>query len=420
MPRSAHLVGSMAFESGRDAMRSVGLNGDGAITWVPDGETGHRRKWMSQHRSRFDSQDALELRPIDLPVGLSAENRGSQHGAGTLLYARKSRAARASLEFDTFGYAEAALQSYEAFVALQFEGVLDAGMRFQVALPTPAGVLNAFIHPDDRDAFEPVIEQILFDDVAEIARAVPHDQLAFQWDVAHEFGALWATPADEQARLMDVIVRRLVRAGEAIPPTIPLAYHLCYGSAFDVHFAEPDDTQLMADMIRGVLAGIDRTVERLHLPVPIERDDIEYFDPLADLETGSTELYLGLVHHEDGLEGARRRIAAAQRSVPSFGVAAECGTGRTLFDPNALIRLHAAVAQVAAEPPDPTIAPPRRARPRPPADPVAVNDEIRRVAEHVICVVCGAPIGSPCGDDRSARPHMDRYHDAMLSMLASD
>ena len=39
--------------------------------------------------------------------------------------------------------------------------------------------------------------------------------------------------------------------------------------------------------------------------VLIERDDDAYFAPLADLQLpAETELYLGLVHRQDGAEGA--------------------------------------------------------------------------------------------------------------------
>jgi hypothetical protein len=59
-----------------------------------------------------------------------------------------------------------------------------------------------------------------------------------------------------------------------------------------------------------------------------------------------TELYLGLIHLTDGIEGAKRRATAAKRFVSDFGVATECGFGRrppeTIPD---LIRLHRLVAQ---------------------------------------------------------------------------
>ena len=37
--------------------------------------------------------------------------------------------------------------------------------------------------------------------------------------------------------------------------------------------------------------------------------------------------YLGLVHRTDGLDGARRRLAAAKKVVTDFGIATECGFG---------------------------------------------------------------------------------------------
>jgi hypothetical protein len=84
----------------------------------------------------------------------------------------------------------------------------------------------------------------------------------------------------------------------------------------------------------------------MHMPVPRDRADDAYFAPLRDLKLHQeTELYLGLVHIHDGAEGARGRIAAAQRAVAKFGVATECGMGRrpseTIPD---LLRLHSAVA----------------------------------------------------------------------------
>ncbi|MEY2553235.1 MAG: hypothetical protein QOC57_1095, partial [Ilumatobacteraceae bacterium] len=41
-----------------------------------------------------------------------------------------------------------------------------------------------------------------------------------------------------------------------------------------------------------------------------------------------TELYLGLVHRTDGVEGTQRRMAAASKVIPAFGISTECGLGR--------------------------------------------------------------------------------------------
>jgi hypothetical protein len=63
--------------------------------------------------------------------------------------------------------------------------------------------------------------------------------------------------------------------------------------------------------------------------VPIERDDIAYFKPFEALRLDAgTQVYLGLVHQEDEIEGARRRMTAADHVLSGYGVAAECGLGR--------------------------------------------------------------------------------------------
>jgi hypothetical protein len=54
---------------------------------------------------------------------------------------------------------------------------------------------------------------------------------------------------------------------------------------------------------------------------PVEGDNLEGSE--------STELYLGLVHGEDGVAGAQRRIASAQKLAGRlFRIASECGIAR--------------------------------------------------------------------------------------------
>jgi hypothetical protein len=65
------------------------------------------------------------------------------------------------------------------------------------------------------------------------------------------------------------------------------------------------------------------------MPVPIGRSDDAFYMPLKDLRLHpETELYLGVVHAQDGVEGTRRRIATATRYAPTFGIASECGISR--------------------------------------------------------------------------------------------
>jgi hypothetical protein len=61
----------------------------------------------------------------------------------------------------------------------------------------------------------------------------------------------------------------------------------------------------------------------------------------------ATELYLGLVHAQDGVEGAKRRVEAAKKFVPTFGVASECGISRGR-DPELAMKFIATYGAVAA------------------------------------------------------------------------
>jgi hypothetical protein len=58
-----------------------------------------------------------------------------------------------------------------------------------------------------------------------------------------------------------------------------------------------------------------------------------------------TELYLGVVHARDGVEGTKARMAAARRYAPEFGIATECGMARARSDATVreLLRIHAEV-----------------------------------------------------------------------------
>jgi hypothetical protein len=61
--------------------------------------------------------------------------------------------------------------------------------------------------------------------------------------------------------------------------------------------------------------------------------------------TGATRVYLGLIHHPDGVDGNHDRIAAAREHLADFGISSVCGYGRV--DPEELpgvLDVHAACA----------------------------------------------------------------------------
>ena len=119
------------------------------------------------------------------------------------------------------------------------------------------------------------------------------------------------------------------RLGERLPESVELGYHLCYGSPADEHLVMPKDMAILVEIGNGVSAALNRRMDFMHMPVPKDRTDSPYFRPLRELNLpDSAELILGLIHFND-TEGDAARIAAAREIAPVFGVASECGWGRT-------------------------------------------------------------------------------------------
>ena len=134
-----------------------------------------------------------------------------------------------------------------------------------------------------------------------------------------------------------------------MPAAIELGYHLCYGSPADEHLVQPKDAGIMVEMTNAIVAGVERPIQFFHMPVPKGRTDDAYFAPLARLKLrAETELYLGLIHHDDAA-GDAARLAAARRHVRVDGVGTECGMARG--DPARLPALLAAHARAAATSP---------------------------------------------------------------------
>jgi hypothetical protein len=115
------------------------------------------------------------------------------------------------------------------------------------------------------------------------------------------------------------------------------------------HSLEPLNTGVMVDLANDLTRATRHPIAFFHMPVPRGRDDADYFAPLARLALApTTELYLGLVHYTDGIEGGKRRIAAAKQFRPDFGIATECGFGRRPPETaTRLLDLHAELARIA-------------------------------------------------------------------------
>lgn len=319
--RGVHLCGSVPLSDAAAVFAQVATRLGGHISRLPDGETGVRDNWVVWQLPRLQAHPALVTVPPPSPEYGPSERVQPAPGVDP-----------ASIDFGALGYAQAARESWRVFEQLRDQGLIRPGVRFQVSLPTPIAVVGAFVAGPQAE-LETRYEAAILAELDQITSAIPHEDLAIQWDAAVEFALFEGVfpcwfGGDYPARLGGVI-ERLSRLGDAVPAGVELGYHLCYGDFGHRHFVEPPDTSKPVDVASGVAVALSRPLNWVHLPVPKERADPGYFAPLAGLATEpETTLYLGLVHASDGFEGARRRIKAASAFVPEFGIATECGMGR--------------------------------------------------------------------------------------------
>ena len=328
MTRDIYLVGSIPLTRPYDVFTTVAkLMGDN-IHRVPDGEIGDRIMWVQCQISYLTSCSALEVG--DLPDG------GPDRRTGYQIPVRKRDGVKASdIFFGDIGYARHAKTSYSIFRALKASGQIPESWRFQVCVPTPMDVMT-LVDPDSRKEVAAAWEAALIRELGEIQEVIPNGELAISIDIVQGL-LLWEDPEniyvkpyiDDADGYRPAIIDGLTRLSAAVGSETELGFHCCYGSQDHKHAIDPKDAGAMVDMINRLRPELDHHIDYVHMPVPRDRDDEAYFEPLSGLQTpADTSLYLGLIHYSDGVEGANRRMTSAARHRSEFGIATECGFGR--------------------------------------------------------------------------------------------
>lgn len=322
-PDGVLLVGSVPLNNTTEVFTTVCKELSGCVQAIPDGETGERGNFLAWQIPKFPRET---LRPhvggIDFPE------------TGIPEYTIE--------DVQPTLYDKAAIESYAKFVELRKQGVIPPGIRFQVCLTTPFNVVTCLCKPEAHSAMGPLYALRIEDTIRAILDNIPHEDLVIQWDLPYEVLAL----EHDSGRLKDDaykaffspvrpgIMRRIGRFNAHIPPNVGVGFHLCYGDYQHRHVIEPEDLGLMVDFANDIVAQLKdkNRIEWIHMPVPQDRTDAAYFQPLDKLQLHGSKLYLGLVHANDA-EGTRKRIETAKTVWPHpFGVATECGMGRTPRD----------------------------------------------------------------------------------------
>ena len=346
MKNKVLVVGSIPGRDAAEAMRTCAAGIGSYLDCVPDGETGIRRLWINYLAATiYDGNSALET--VNRPLPVDPEHVDEWRNLGEDWAPRgyedhwqfRLKSDAKSVRFEELGYAKEAIKSYPEFCTLRDTGLLPSDARFMVAIPLiESGIGPFFAHPTD---FKPVwsaYEDAMCREVELIVNSVPGTDLVLQWDIAWEVLAIEALAVGDyppqlfpwmpESDPVERYIKAISVAGSAVPEPALMGLHLCYGDLGHRHFIEPPDLSVPVKMANAATTAVARKIDYYHMPVPRDRDDGEYFEPLKNFDQGTGKLYLGLVHVTGGVGTSLRLLKTAKRYASGFGIATECGFGR--------------------------------------------------------------------------------------------
>jgi methionine synthase II (cobalamin-independent) len=337
----AHLVGGLQAPDAETAMRTTAAILGRHLHALTDGETGDRAQWIWWQIGKLTAVDGIT-------VAGTHGNEDADNPDYSEFPALAIDPSVSELPMRSLGYADAAEASYATFRRLREEGIVPEGVRFQVSIPTPYATVVAWVTNADQASFFPVYADAIANEVAEIARVVDAADLAIQYDVAVEIGALtgnFDTGGDlgEKRFVVDALKDILERT----PSDVDRGLHFCYGDYKHRHFTIPDDLSLCVELANAV----GDTADFVHMPADRETGrEPRYYEPLRDLS--ARRLALGVIDYEGDEERTRELVQAAATGSggAEFAVATECGMARIdERGPGApslerLLELHAEVA----------------------------------------------------------------------------
>jgi hypothetical protein len=346
MAHGVYLVGSVPMKDAETVFTEVSRTLGPLIKRIPDGETGNRLDWVAWLEPVFAKSSALMKTDQFFRIHADAK--------GWFRYGLRPGSSATDITLDNLLYADTAIASYQIFSQLKRAGKILPGTRFQVDLVPAHSVSWLFLVDELHAPVDPIFNAALKREITRIEQAIPHDELAIQFDIASAvFARLQRKEASaygaNKAETMETFTQIVLDLCNHVPADVELLLHLCYGDNNHKHVVEPVDTRDMVDFTNRVVKELKRPLNLVHLPVPRDRKDPAYFEPLRDLQVQpETEISLGLVHYTDGIAGTKARLETARTVLRSFSIATECGFGRrNPATVEELLRIHAVVANEA-------------------------------------------------------------------------
>ena len=338
------LIGSVARpEDGwtvEDVFRNAAATVGPYVSMLPDGEIGDRSLWIN-----FIARRVFPGHPDLITTSRHTYEDWKPRGYDDL-WRVTVREGLDAVKIDKIGYADDAKASYEIFTRLRDEGVIRQGVRFMVALPlTESGTRGFVSNARDFEILWTAYNEALSREITDITAAIPHEDLAIQWDLARETAAVegveFAFPNAELQGVPEDPLERYCQALAELTPAIPeavwLGLHVCYGSLEHRDGESPDsghyvpirDLGVAVKMLNAGAKACQRRVDFVHAPIQFSKGlESEHYAALQHLEIDDARVYLGLIDSSDGVEGALNRVEVARRHLQNFGMGTACGWGR--------------------------------------------------------------------------------------------
>ena len=323
LTRKAHLIGSINVPNAEMAMTSVAdLLGD-CCSRIPDGETGERGYWIRWQNSSFSNCKGLKLEIVKQTIP------GFKDTIERPFYNIDKGIDPSSLDLGELGYAAEAIKSYKIFKKLKEKKIIGEKVRFQVSIPSAMALVIGFIVKKDQLEVEPAVVTAIKKDLTKLQSAIKPEELAIQFDICQEIVGYDGGAKIPYDDILEGSVKRIADLCDHVETAVDVGIHLCYGDPGHKHIVEPKDLNTSVSFANGITCAAKRTINFIHMAVPINRSDDAYFMPLKNLRTHDrTQLILGLIHYSDGFDGSKNRLMTAEKFVKEFDIATECGFGR--------------------------------------------------------------------------------------------
>jgi hypothetical protein len=325
------LVGSLPFDTAEEAIGAAAEHLGDHLPAIGDGEVGPRKIWIGfLPMTTYSKHPALET--LRSPEGGVPRPHHSEVYEAAFLFGIKPGE---ELRFETTNYGPIAVESYEVFKRLREQGAVPEGVRFQVTFPGTGSAISYFFREADWPAAHAAYHDAVRRDIELILEHVPASDLQFQFDLAQEFVDMASGDAKGIADWPDATLEEKIERHAAVLPELArnvpeqarLGFHWCYGTWGGWPMKDMADLGLCVRMTQEAIARIDRRVDYVHMPA-LKHPVPEFFAPLAELDGEDVDVYLGIIHHTDGVEGFSERMEMARHYRARFGIGSVCGYGR--------------------------------------------------------------------------------------------